>query len=261
MTRRSDHEHRPIGQAQGRRDPPQPAPLQLRRGLGRRTAQPLRHGHGARRLADRAGCHGDQRASAPQGRPAGAGAAGRQAPDPARDHRHGGCPARPLRRHGERRRPGRPVPPLAGLPLLPVAGPDPVGPVRAPARPVPQGQEPLRPPDLHEEGEAAHGRPGPIPRGLRARAPRRLPVGRVRPPGQDRLPLRTAARRVGGLGRGRRHPGEVWQVRGQAAAQRGVQRRGPRRTGPVPGTVAAPAEVRRRPVRGKAAGDPARGLE
>ena len=41
--------------------------------------------------------------------------------------RHG----QPVRRHGERRRPGRPVPPLAGLPLLPVAGPDPVGPLRA----------------------------------------------------------------------------------------------------------------------------------
>ena len=42
-----------------------------------------------------------------------------------------GVPGQPLRRHGERRRAGRPVPSLAGLPPLPVAGPDPVGPVRA----------------------------------------------------------------------------------------------------------------------------------
>ena len=123
--------------------------------------------------------------------------------------RHG----QPLRRHGERRRPGRPVPPLAGLPLLPVAGPDPVGPLRAAARPLPQGQEPVRPPDLQEAGQAAHGGPGPVPRRLRARAPRRLPVGRVRPPGQDRLPVRAAALRTGGLGRGRRHSGPVRQVR------------------------------------------------
>ena len=46
------------------------------------------------------------------------------------------------------------------------------------------GRTRLRPPDLQEAGQAAHGGPGPVSRRLRARAPRRLPVGRVRPPGQ-----------------------------------------------------------------------------
>ena len=85
--------------------------------------------------------------------------------------------------------PGRPVPALAGLPVLPPAGPDPVGPLRVAARPLPQGPQPLRPPDLQEAGEAAHGRPGPLPRRLRARPPRRFPLGRVRASGQDGLPL------------------------------------------------------------------------
>ena len=53
-------------------------------GVDRRAAQPVGHGHGARRLARRAGGDGDQRAPAPEGRPARAGAAGRQAADPAR---------------------------------------------------------------------------------------------------------------------------------------------------------------------------------
>ena len=104
--------------------------------------------------------------------------------------------------------------------------------------------------------------PGPVPRRLRARAPRRLPVGRVRPPGQDRLPLRAAALRTGGLGRGRRHSGPVRQVRGEAAAQprRSATRAG-RNCARCQGPVAPPAEVRRGRLRGAAAGDPARGLE
>ena len=93
--------------------------------------------------------------------------------------------------------------------------------------------------------------------------PRRFPVGRVRPPGQDRLPLRAAALRAGGLGRGGRHPGRVREVR---AEKRTPSRAMPSATRAGSSCASAEGDGRTcgsttRTVRREAAGDPAGGLE
>ena len=83
-----------------------------------------------------------------------------------------------------RRRPGRPVPPVDGLPLLP-----PAGPARAAACSSLK-LDAYRPDQIRyvhanctQARQAADRRPRPLHRGLQERPPRRLPVGRVRPPG------------------------------------------------------------------------------
>ena len=123
-------------------------------GRGRRPAQPVGHGHGAGRLADRAGGRGDQRAAAAEGRPAGAGAAGRQAADPARRRptRPGRRPARSTtRRTSACRSPRSPAGMLC--PYCRLLAPIQSGLFELRARPLPQGPEPVRPPICKKPGK------------------------------------------------------------------------------------------------------------
>ena len=99
-----------------------------------------------------------------------------------------GGDAERVRRVGVDGRPCRAVPALAAVPAMPTARADRLGPVPAQAARLPAGPDPVRPPELHRQGQAADGRPGAVRRGLSAGSSRRVPVDRVRARGRRRAP-------------------------------------------------------------------------
>ena len=94
--------------------------------------------------------------------------------------RAGHLSGQPVRRLGAGRHPGRPVPPVDGLPVLSAAGPARQRPVQA-GDAVPHRPDSVRPRQLHEAGQAADRGSRPLHRGLQERPSGRLPVAGVRP--------------------------------------------------------------------------------
>ncbi len=125
---------------------------------------------------------GPDGAAPTRGRQGAAGRPGRRAP--VRAVARGD--AQRVRRVGLDRRPGGPVPALAALPAMSAARADRLRPVPAQAACLPAGPHPVRPPELHRQGQAAHGRSGALRGRLSSGPPRRVPVGRVRARGHAR---------------------------------------------------------------------------
>ena len=187
-----------------RRAAPEPAAAHLRGRLDRRPAELSMH----RAWASTTGRTTLRRADL-----RGAPARRRAAPARARRSQHC-CPDRrrmtsnPFDERASVGVPVAPFPRWLRCPLCSLLAPIEPGLFELQGRPLAPGPHPLRPRELPEStGTAADGVPGPLPDGLRGRPPRRLPVGRVRPPAASPLRRHAAAARARRRRARRRRPG------------------------------------------------------
>ena len=204
--------------------------------------QPLGHGHGAGRLADtdyarrsaRSGCW-----------PPSATQLGQPGRTPCVDRRR--ARPRPSNPFDESAQVGVPVAPFPRWLLCPLCRL--LAPLESAACSS-SSSTPYRPDrtryvhaNCRGKRQAAHRRPGPLPRRLRERPPRRLPVGRVRPPGREPCAgPGCELREPGGQRAGRRRPGRAATPatrRRRMAA--GVRRGGRERLPALPRPPSAPA--------------------
>ena len=154
-----------------------------------------------------------------------------------------------------------PFPRWLRCPRCRLLAPDRLRPVPAQALRLPAGPDALRAPELHRQGQAAHGRAGALRGRLPARPPRRVPLDRVRPRQRtvQRAPVADGLRD----GHGRPvhgPPGPVRDLRPEAPPVPRLRRERPAVDAEVPRPAPAPWAVRRE-LPGAGAGDAAGRLE
>ena len=207
------------------------------------------------------GVDGDQRAAAAEGRPDELGPQVAKLLTPPVTSESTGITASPFDDTANVGVPVAPFPRWQVCPYCRLLAPIQSGLFELAARPLPQGPEPVRPPDLQEAGKP----PTVVPaRFLVACEHGHLddfPWVEFVHRGKTDCRYELRLYELGASGEVADIQVECVKCEQDSPHERCVQRRGPGRTGQMQGALAPPAEVRRGRLRGEAAGDPARGLE